>query len=82
VIEDGDLLTAAEVSELLKVGRNFPYIQLRTQAIVISVGVRRRPTLRWSRQRLEEWLAQAQDSGNKCRYVECSDPSDLLQVSP
>jgi hypothetical protein len=63
-VEDGDLLTAAEVSRLFKVGRNFPYQQLRSLAVVISRGAGGRETLRWSRQRLEKWLAGGED-GNR-----------------
>ena len=49
-MDDEELLTAREVCEMLKVGRNHPYANPWLRGLALSVGgSEQKPTLRWRR---------------------------------
>jgi len=53
--EDDELMTAAELARWLKVGRNYPYEQLRHLALQVG-GSREKPLLRWRRRDIIDHL--------------------------
>ena len=53
--DDDELMTAAELAGWLKVGRNYPYEQLRHLALRVG-GSRAKPLLRWRKRDIIDHL--------------------------
>jgi hypothetical protein len=62
--DDDELLTAAELARWLKVGRNYPYEQLRHLALRVG-GSEGKPLLRWRRGDILAYLRPETPSGQQ-----------------
>jgi hypothetical protein len=64
-IDDSDeMLTASELSDWLKVGHNYPYVQLRHLALNVG-GTAAKPLLRWMKGDVLKYI------GGRTRNAEC-----------